>query len=66
VALASLAAQLEDWGFLMIDCQMPTEHLTSLGAVSMRRREFLDQLERALAMPTRRGSWRFDIGMPMK
>jgi leucyl/phenylalanyl-tRNA--protein transferase len=50
----------------MIDCQMPTEHLTSLGAVSMRRREFLDRLERALAMPTRRGSWHFDIGMPMK
>jgi leucyl/phenylalanyl-tRNA--protein transferase len=66
VALACLAAQLEDWGFLMIDCQMPTEHLTSLGAVSMRRREFLDRLERALAMPTRRGSWHFDIGMPMK
>lgn len=65
VTLAYLAYQLESWGFLMIDCQMPTEHLTSLGALSIRRREFLDWLDRALLMPTRCGPWRFDTGIPL-
>ena len=59
-ALAWLAHRLHDWGFLFIDCQMPTDHLASMGAVSMRRTEFLDWLDRALAMTTRRGPWRSD------
>src|SRR5437870_677343 len=32
VAFAHLVRQLERWGFELIDCQMPTSHLASLGA----------------------------------
>jgi len=60
VALAHLARQLSDWRFTLIDCQMPTPHLTSLGAKSMPRRDFLPLVAANNAYPTRRGHWTFD------
>jgi leucyl/phenylalanyl-tRNA--protein transferase len=41
MAIALLAAQLSRWGFPLIDCQMRTEHLASLGAVEIPRRSFV-------------------------
>jgi leucyl/phenylalanyl-tRNA--protein transferase len=40
VALAHLAAYLETQDFAVIDCQMTTAHLLSMGALEMPRREF--------------------------
>ena len=40
IALAHLVAQLSRWGFPIIDCQMRTAHLASLGAFDMPRRQF--------------------------
>lgn len=57
VALVGLAARLTDWGFRMIDCQVPTDHLKSLGAIEISRDAFLDELAEAVKQPTRRGSW---------
>jgi len=37
VALVRLARQLRQWGFGLIDCQMETAHLASLGARAMPR-----------------------------
>jgi leucyl/phenylalanyl-tRNA--protein transferase len=44
VALALLCQKLVDEGFLLIDCQVRTEHLLSLGAQMIPRDEFLDIL----------------------
>ncbi|MDZ4201727.1 MAG: leucyl/phenylalanyl-tRNA--protein transferase [Gallionella sp.] len=44
IALAHLAAQLERWQFGMIDCQMNTPHLASLGAREIPRSEFVARL----------------------
>ena len=63
LALVYLAKQLAAWGFLMIDCQLPTAHLENLGAETTRRRDFLSALDRALSMPARCGLWRFDSGL---
>lgn len=63
LALVHLARQLAAWGFLIIDCQLPTAHLERLGAESIRRRDFLGTLDRALAVPARCGPWRFDSGL---
>jgi len=41
VALAALAAHLREKGFALIDCQVPTDHLERMGAVTMPRAEFL-------------------------
>lgn len=45
IALAHLARQLERWGYGMIDCQMSTPHLVSLGAREIPRPEFIATLQ---------------------
>ena len=44
VALVALARQLQHWGFGVIDCQMNTAHLASLGAREISRAEFTRRL----------------------
>ena len=44
-ALAHLARQLARWQFRMIDCQMSTPHLASLGAREIPRSEFIHALQ---------------------
>lgn len=51
VAVSWLARQLDRWQFELIDCQMSTEHLASLGAREVPRADFLRRLERAIALP---------------
>lgn len=58
VALAALVAWLRNWGFALIDCQMPSAHLASLGAEEIPRRAFLAELAAGLARPGRPGRWR--------
>lgn len=48
VALVRLAQKLESEGYKFIDCQIPTDHLKSMGAVEISRDKFLDMLESAL------------------
>lgn len=60
VALAHLARQLVRWEFALIDCQIMNDHLESLGAVFMARRQFLRLLHANNQAPTLRGPWRFD------
>ena len=56
LAFISLVRQLEAWGFALIDCQMPTDHLFSLGASSMPRAEFCTELAR-LCPPNSSSAW---------
>ena len=51
VALVYLARQLERWGFELIDCQMSTAHLASLGAREIPRAEFLRHVQRLVRLP---------------
>jgi leucyl/phenylalanyl-tRNA--protein transferase len=60
VAFATLVDQLRRWDFRMIDCQMPTAHLASLGAREIPRREFLAEVERAVQAPPIPSPWTFD------
>lgn len=60
VALARLARQLDAWGFTLIDCQLPTGHLASLGARTMPRSEFLALVTANRDYPDLRGRWAFD------
>ncbi|CRI65821.1 Leucyl/phenylalanyl-tRNA--protein transferase (L/F-transferase) (Leucyltransferase) (Phenyalanyltransferase) [Thiocapsa sp. KS1] len=45
VALVHLCERLTRWGFGLIDCQMRTEHLVSLGAVEIPRGDLVRRLE---------------------
>lgn len=60
LALLQLSSQLADWGFALIDCQVVSEHLLSLGAHTLPRADFLLRLRPALARPAPR-FWRFDV-----
>ena len=53
----TLARQLEAWEFDLIDCQMPTDHLLSLGAQVTPRADFLNQLRDTMKHDARRGIW---------
>ena len=63
VAFAGLVAQLERWGFELIDCQMATTHLSSLGAREIPRAEFLQHVKRLTALPGPASPWRLDADL---
>ena len=60
LALTYLMAQLWRWGFQIFDCQMAHPHLERLGIREIPRREYLQRLERAMAVPHRPSPWRLD------
>ena len=60
IALVHLVAQLQRWGFEMIDCQMKTEHLASLGAREISRNEFRQKLKELVHYPERGKKWCLD------
>jgi leucyl/phenylalanyl-tRNA--protein transferase len=57
VAFAHAVAFLQSRSIFLIDCQVPSAHLASLGATSMPRRTFLSVLRRHAAACDRPGSW---------
>jgi leucyl/phenylalanyl-tRNA--protein transferase len=61
VALVSLVRQLQTWGFRLMDCQQASPHVMRFGAEEIPRRNFLEYLATALALPDRRGHWKFDL-----
>ncbi|HET8540372.1 MAG TPA: leucyl/phenylalanyl-tRNA--protein transferase [Anaeromyxobacter sp.] len=60
VAFVRAVEWLSSRAFGLVDCQVRTEHLVSLGAHEIPRREFLRRLAAALEAPTLRGPWRID------
>ncbi|WAG81526.1 leucyl/phenylalanyl-tRNA--protein transferase [Metapseudomonas furukawaii] len=52
VGFATLVRHLHDWGFVLIDCQMPTQHLQSFGARPISREKFARYLQLYLDQPT--------------
>ena len=66
IAFAHLVAQLKRWQFELIDCQQETEHLASLGAAPVSRKDFLQALKRWVDADTglpRCGRWTFDADL---
>jgi len=57
IALASLVAHLDAAGFGLIDCQMRTRHLETLGAREVPRRRFSRLLSELVHYPRSPGSW---------
>jgi len=63
IALVALAAQLQRWEFAVIDCQVTTAHLLSMGAVDIPRSSFLQLLECYCPQPGQPGPWRLDADL---
>jgi len=57
IALYHLVQRLKEWKFPLIDCQVTNQHLLSLGAEEMLRKEFMKQLGKNLEKPGHQSAW---------
>jgi leucyl/phenylalanyl-tRNA--protein transferase len=57
IGFITLCRRLENEGFSLIDCQVYTQYLESLGAELISRKQFISELQEALKHPTLKGNW---------
>lgn len=57
IALVHLSHCLDAWGYKMIDCQVYTTHIASLGAQEIPRKIFCRELAEWTRLPGRPGNW---------
>lgn len=57
VALVHLCRYLDNRGFALVDCQVLTRHLMSMGAEQIPRDAFIDLVTALRDLPTPHGSW---------
>ncbi len=57
IALVTLAQQLKEWGFPLIDCQVYSEHLSRLGAVTLPRKTFIQSVQKLCALSCPADIW---------
>ncbi len=50
VCLVHLVERLKERGYVLLDCQIQSEHLARLGAIEIPEKEYLKRLERALKL----------------
>jgi len=63
IGFVHLVAQLARWGVPMIDCQLRTDHLESLGARAIPRRDFARHVARLVRLTPIPVPWRFDADL---
>jgi leucyl/phenylalanyl-tRNA--protein transferase len=61
VALTALVRIISEKKFQLIDCQVPSEHLFSLGARNIPRARFSGQLQAALAVESQPDTWNYSF-----
>ena len=57
VALLYLSAYLDSWGYDIIDTQLPSAHLTTLGGSEMTRNKYLNELSKFTAQSSSSHAW---------
>lgn len=57
VALVYLVGQLRNWGFQLIDCQIQSDHLDSLGAEDISRSRFLAYIDTYIDLAPKNSDW---------
>jgi leucyl/phenylalanyl-tRNA--protein transferase len=65
VAFCHLVRQLAAWGFVLIDCQVHSSHLASLGAEEIPRTQFIRYLD-ILCDDNQHRDWNFATGLLAK
>ncbi len=61
IAFVVLVEQMKHWGVELIDCQVSSTHLKSLGAHEIPRKEFLQRLDLAMQYPTKPQKWTEEV-----
>jgi leucyl/phenylalanyl-tRNA--protein transferase len=62
-ALLGLARRLREWGWPLIDAQVPNPHLSTLGAQAMSRAAFLAVVTERTALAEPAGTWQARFGV---
>lgn len=62
IALVALVKQLQQWNYKLIDCQVSSQHLVSLGASEISRETFKVKLRELLPETGKEGPWEFSLG----
>lgn len=57
VAFATLVQRLKSWDYQLIDCQVHTRHLESLGAEEIDRASFIKLLDQYCDIPAKPSAW---------
>jgi len=57
IALVTLCRQLQRWGFPLIDCQIYSEHLASMGSIEIERKQFISYLNEFCPITNDNISW---------
>lgn len=65
IALVALCQQLQRWQFPLIDCQIYSEHLASMGARNITRKNFISYLDTYCQQSLTSTSWQLDDDLPL-
>jgi leucyl/phenylalanyl-tRNA---protein transferase len=65
IALVTLCQQLKQWGYPMIDCQINSNHLASMGAKEINRNDFIGYLNKYCLVNSPNGPWQLDAELPL-
>ena len=57
IGLYYLVMHLKEWGFELIDCQVRSNHLLSLGATEIPRSIFINRLKTCIGNREKMGDW---------
>ena len=63
LALVYLIRQISSWGIELIDCQVSSDHLLTLGAIEISRSEFLQGLNKLVQFEDKIGNWSLDVNV---
>lgn len=64
VLMVHLAHQLQEWGYELMDCQVESSHLLSMGATTVSRPEFLSILKTCVDAKPKESGWNFTWQWP--
>lgn len=64
VLMVHLAHQLQAWGYEIMDCQVESSHLLSMGATTVSRSEFLSILKACVDAKPEESEWNFTWQWP--
>ena len=65
VALVTLSQQLHRWDMPLIDCQIYSDHLASMGAAEIPRSKFIKELQVLCDDPSPPAPWHIDPDLPV-
>lgn len=61
VVMAYLSRQLQAWGYGLLDCQVASPHLFTMGAETISRASFIQQLNQLCPAPGHPQPWSFEL-----